>query len=166
MQQTSILSKESPSRLLANRAYLRLWFAGGVGNSMRWLELLVAGVFTYHLTHSALDVALVTVARSLPMLFVGPLAGVLGESLNRKRVLLVQLGVLSGISAALAALAWSGQLRVWHIALGGGIAGTVWACEMAVRRRMISEVVPQDRVAGAIAFDSLTNSTARVVGPL
>jgi hypothetical protein len=26
---------------------LRLWFAGGIGNAMRWLELLVAGIFTY-----------------------------------------------------------------------------------------------------------------------
>jgi hypothetical protein len=26
---------------------LRLWLAGGIGNAMRWLELLVAGIFTY-----------------------------------------------------------------------------------------------------------------------
>ena len=32
--------------------YVRLWFAGGVGNAMRWLELLVAGIFTYDATHS------------------------------------------------------------------------------------------------------------------
>jgi MFS family permease len=80
--------------------------------------------------------------------------------------LLVQLSVLSAVSGVLAALAFAGHLHVWHIALGGSIAGTVWACEMAVRRRMISEVVRTDRVAGAIAFDSLTNSTSRVVGPL
>src|SRR5215470_12864363 len=152
--------------LLATPGYARLWFAGSVGNSMRWLELLVAGVYTFELTHSAFQVALVTVARSLPMLFVGPLAGVLGEALNRKRLLLKQLTVLATTSSVLAVLALIGCLRVWHIALGGAVAGTVWACEMAVRRRMLSEVVTVDRVGAAIAFDSLTNSASRVMGPL
>ena len=152
--------------LLATPGYARLWFAGSVGNSMRWLELLVAGVYTFQLTHSAFQVALVTVARSLPMLFVGPLAGVLGEALNRKRLLLKQLTVLAMTSSVLAVLALIGYLRVWHIALGGAVAGTVWACEMAVRRRMLSEVVPVDRVGAAVAFDSLTNSASRVMGPL
>jgi len=58
---------------------------------MRWLELLVAGIFTYEVTHSTILVALVTVARSLPMLFIGTMAGVIGEALNRKRLLVTQL---------------------------------------------------------------------------
>ena len=73
--------------LLATPGYARLWFAGGVGNSMRWLELLVAGVYTFELTHSAFQVALVTVARSLPMRLSARWPGVLGEALNRKRLL-------------------------------------------------------------------------------
>lgn len=152
--------------LLANPAYLRLWFAGGVGNAMRWLELLVAGIFTYDATHSAFLVAVITVARSLPMLFLGPIAGVVGEAFNRKHLLLAQLAVMTTVSAVLAGLALSGGIRVWHLALGGAIAGTVWACEMAVRRRMIGEIVPSDRIGPAVAFDSLTNSIARVLGPL
>ena len=37
---------------------------------------------------------------------------------------------------------------------------------MAVRRRMIGEVVPSEQWSPAVAFNSLTNSVARVVGPL
>jgi MFS family permease len=108
-------------------SYLRLWFAGGIGNAMRWLELLVAGIFTYEVTHSTVLVALVTVARSLPMLFIGTIAGVVGEALNRKRLLLTQLFVMAVNSAVLCALAFSAQIRVWHIAVGGIAAGIVWA---------------------------------------
>src|SRR6202023_2402674 len=147
---------------LATPSYLRLWFAGGIGNAMRWLELLVAGIFTYEVTHSTVLVAPVTVARSLPMLFIGTIAGVVGEALNRKRLLLTQLFVMAVNSAVLCALAFSAQIRVWHIAVGG----IVWAMELAVRRRMIGEVVAPDQVAPAVAFDSLTNSFARVLGPL
>lgn len=153
-------------RLLATPDYVRLWFAGGVGNAMRWLELLVAGIFTFEATHSTLLVALVTAVRSLPMLLLGPIAGVIAEAVNRKRLLLAQLAVMAATSAALAALALAGHIQVWHILLGGAVVGVGWACELAVRRRMIGEVVPTDRVGAAVALDSLTNSIARVLGPI
>ena len=155
-----------PRGFFATPSYLRLWLAGGIGNAMRWLELLVAGIFTYEVTQSTVMVALVTVARSLPMLFIGTIAGVVGEALNRKRLLVTQLFVMAVNSATLCALAFSAQIQVWHIGLGGIVAGIVWAMELAVRRRMIGEVVTPDQVAPAIALDSLTNSFARVLGPL
>jgi len=88
-----------PRGFFATPSYLRLWFAGGIGNAMRWLELLVAGIFTYEVTQSTLLVALVIVARSLPMLLIGTIAGVVGEALNRKRLLVTQLFVLAASSA-------------------------------------------------------------------
>jgi hypothetical protein len=91
---------------------------------------------------------------------------VVGEALNRKRLLVTQLFVMAVSSATLCALAFSGQIRVWHIAVGGIISGVVWAMELAVRRRVIGEVVTPNQVASAVAFDSLTNSFARVLGPL
>src|SRR5262245_38231533 len=166
MASETIASASKRRRFLATPSYLRLWFAGGIGNAMRWLELLVAGIFTYEVTHSTVMVALVTVARSLPMLFIGTIAGVVGEALHRQRLLVTQLSVMAANSAMLCVLALSAQIRVWHIALGGIVAGIVWAMELAVRRRMIGEVVRPDQVAPAVAFDSLTNSFARVLGPL
>jgi MFS family permease len=155
-----------PRGLLATPAYVRLWFAGGVGNAMRWVELLVAGIFTFDVTHSAFLVAFVVVCRSLPMLFLGPLAGVVAEAVNRKHLLLGQLSLMAASCGVLALLAFLGALEVWHIAVGGAAAGIVWASELAVRRRMIGEVVAADRIGAAVALDSLTNSISRVVGPL
>src|SRR5216684_5101346 len=105
-----IATQLRPRGLMATPGYARLWFAGGVGNAMRWLELLVAGIFTYDATHSAFLVAVVTMARSLPMLFLGPIAGVVGEALNRKRLLLAQLLLMMATSTALAVLALCGQI--------------------------------------------------------
>jgi MFS family permease len=100
------------------------------------------------------------------MLVIGTVAGVVGEALNRKRLLVTQLFVLAVSSAVLCVLAFSGQILVWHVALGGLVAGLVWAMELAVRRRMLGEVVVPDQIGPAVAFDSLTNSIARVLGPL
>jgi MFS family permease len=155
-----------PRALLATPSYLRLWLAGGFGNSMRWLEMLVAGIFTFELTGSAFWVAVVTVARTLPMLLLGSLTGVVSEALNRKTLLLCGLFVMAANSAILCALAAEDAIRIWHIALGGTVAGTVWTTEMAVRRRMIGEVMAASHVGQAIALDSVTGSATRMIGPL
>src|SRR5438552_13763224 len=102
MASETTASASKPRGFLATPNYVRLWLAGGIGNAMRWLELLVAGIFTYDATHSAFLVAVVTVARSLPMLFLGPIAGVVAEAFNRKRLLLAQLVLMTGTSSILA----------------------------------------------------------------
>jgi MFS family permease len=155
-----------PRALLTTPSYLRLWLAGGFGNAMRWLEMLVAGIFTFQQTQSALLVAVVTVARTLPLLLLGAITGVIGEALNRKLLLTAALLTMAAVSAVLFLLAASGRIRIWHIALGGTIAGTLWTTEMSVRRRMIGEVVPFGHVGRAIALDTVTGSLTRMIGPL
>src|SRR4029077_9558026 len=88
------------------------------------------------------------------------------EALSRKRLLMAQLMVNATTSAAVAGLALPWQIRRCHLSCGGAVAGIAWAGELAVRRRMIGEVVAPDRIGAAVALDSLTNSVARVLGPL
>src|SRR5258708_25052665 len=99
-----------PRALLATPGFRLLWFAGVVGNSMRWLELLVAGIFTFDVTGSTLAVAVVTVARTLPMLLLGVFAGVIGEALNRKTLLLCGLLIIAASATTLSVLAVLGRL--------------------------------------------------------
>jgi len=158
---------DRPARaLLARPDYRRLWLAGCVANSMRWLELLVVGIYTFDLTGSTLMVALVTVARTLPLLLLGALAGAVGEALDRKRLLVAGLLVTALNGALLCGLWFVGALRLWHVALGAMVSGTVATGEMAVRRRMVGEVVAPGELSRAIALDSLSTSLSRLMGPL
>src|SRR5207253_272453 len=105
--------------------------AGGFANAMRWLELLAAALFAYEVTGSGLAVAAVAAARQLPQLLFGALAGAVSESVNRKHILLAALLVPAAMSTALAILAASGHLVLWHVVLGGFISGTLWSTEMS-----------------------------------
>ena len=73
--------------LLASPAFLRLWAIGGCVNTMRWFEVLAAALFTLDVTGSGLAVAVVSAARTMPMLLLGAFSGVVSEAVNRKRVL-------------------------------------------------------------------------------
>ena len=152
--------------ILATTPFVRLWIAGALGNAMRWFETLVAGVFVYDVTHSPLLVSVTLMARTLPLLLVGALAGAVADAVNRRTLLLIGFLVTAVNSGLLAIGAAMGALQVWQVALGGVVAGGFWAFEMAVRRRMLGEVVRPDLVGPAIALDSVTGSATRAFEPL
>ena len=152
--------------LLATPAFLRLWAIGGCVNTMRFFELLSAALFTLDVTGSGLAVAVVTAARTMPMLLFGAFSGVVTEAISRKSVL--QIGQLLTCASAVvvAALALSGLIRPWHLAVSSFVSGMVWSTEMATRRRMVGESVEGRLVSRALALDTMSNSGTRLVGPI
>src|SRR6201995_562928 len=92
-------------RALFSATFLRLWAIGGCVNAMRWFEVLTAALFTLDATGSGLAVAVVSAARTMPMLLLGAFAGVMSEAVNRKHVLLIGQIVSSLSSATIAVLA-------------------------------------------------------------
>ncbi len=153
-------------RRLANPDLVRLWTIGGANNMVRWLEILAAALFTLEATGSGFAVAAVTAARTLPLLLFGALAGVLSESVSRKRIQLVGVFITLSTSLAIAGLAWAGLARPWHIAVAGFVAGSVWSTDMSTRRRMVGDAAPSGMVSRAIAMDSLAGALTRMAGPL
>ncbi len=161
------MARERPIRALLRQGdFLRLWLVGSSANAMRWLELLVSGVFAYQATHSALAVTAVVAARQLPQLAFGAFAGAISEAVNRKVILLLALIVPAIVSTLLAALATSGLLELWHVALANLLSGTMWATEMSTRRRMVGEAAGPHLIVPAIALDSATSAATRALGPL
>jgi len=152
--------------LLASPVFLRLWAIGGCVNAMRWFEVLAAALFTLDDTGSALAVAVVSAARTMPMLLLGAFAGVMAEAVDRKRVVVIGQCIAAASSAGVALLAALGVARPWHIALAALVSGTVWSTEMSTRRRMIGESVAPALVPRALALDTMTNSGTRIIGPM
>jgi MFS family permease len=152
--------------LLKTPDFLRLWLVGAFANAMRWLELLASGLFAYQVTGSALAATAVVAARQLPQLLFGAFAGAVSEAVNRKTIVMLALIVPAVVSTVLATLATTGQLGLWHVALGNLVSGTMWATEMSTRRRMVGEVAGPHRIVQAIAVDSATNAATRMIGPL
>ena len=133
---------------------------------MRWFEVLIAALFTLDATGSGLAVAVVSAARTLPMLLLGAFAGVLSEAVNRKRILLAGQVVSGLASAAVAVLAALGIAQPWHLGAAALVAGTVWSTEMSTRRRMVGECVQGTLVPRALALDTASNSITRLIGPM
>ena len=145
--------------------FRRLWLIGLIVFAVRWLEMLVVGVFVYQHTGSAFQVAMMTLLRMAPMVIFGPLIGAYAERIERRRAqVFVSLSMLA-TAIVVAALAYVGQLEVWHLALASFCNGIAWAADNPVRRVMIGEVVGPERMGAAMAIDVGANNASRMLGP-
>ena len=65
--------------LLRVSDFRKIWLAGGLYGTVRWLDMLAVGVFTYEVTNSPLIVAFMVFLRLLPLILMGTVIGALAE---------------------------------------------------------------------------------------
>ena len=150
---------------MAEDGFRRVWLAGTVIGTIRWLEFLAIGVYVFELTGSAAQIAFITMLRMAPLSLLGAFAGALAERLSGRRLLLAMILLGIGASAVQAALAWLDSLALWHVAVGAFLSGVIWAVEMPVRRTMLGELAGAHRVAAAMGLDAASNNGTRMLGP-
>lgn len=153
-------------RALGHRNY-RLFFAGqSVSLVGTWLTRVATAWLVYRLTGSALLLGVIGFCGQIPTFLLGPLAGVLVDRWNRHRVLVVTQVLAMLQSLALAVLALSGHIAVWHVGALMVVQGLINAFDMPARQSFVVEMV-EDRadLPNAIALNSSMFNGARLLGP-
>lgn len=151
--------------LFRETAFGRLWFAGAIGSTMRWLESLAVGVYVFDLTGSPVTVALFLFLRWAPLVLFGAWIGVVADRVSRKAILLGGLVVMAAVSGVLGLLTVTGMVALWHIGVAAFLGGTFTSTDYSTRRAMIGEAAGLERVGVAMAFDTGTNNGTRMLGP-
>ena len=153
-------------RALRHRNY-RLFFGGqGVSLIGTWMTRVATGWLVYRLTDSAFLLGLVSFAGQIPILLLGPFAGVWVDRWNRHRVLVVTQVLSMLQSFVLAALALTKVITVHEIIALNLFQGIVNAFDMPARQAFVIEMVEDpDDLANAIALNSSLVNAARLVGP-
>lgn len=157
--------RSAPLQLLRIRDFRRVWIAGALSSTMRWLDILAIGIYVLEVTGSAQMVAFMVFLRMAPMLLFGAIVGSLAGKLDWRRMLLGGLSVLSLIYAILSWLAWTDAIQLWHIGLGAIAAGMFWTLELPLRRMIITDVAGMERIGAAMGLDTSTNNFTRMIGP-
>ena len=152
--------------LLRDGAYARIWLIGLLGNTMRWLEVLAVGIFVFETTGSALQVAVMTVVRQVPLALFGSVTGQLAERVNRGRLLAAAFAVTTLSSSTMCVLAWTGSIELWHMVACAFVSGTCWTMDFPARRTLLGEFCGPERLGAGVSFDSATNNATRMAGPL
>ncbi|MDH1440350.1 MFS transporter [Pseudomonas sp. GD03721] len=154
------MNSPSPLRYPLFRA---LWVASLIANTCFWMQSVGAAWLMVTLSGSALMVALIQTAISLPAFFFGLPAGVLADLLSRRWLLVaIHVGMLLvGILLVLLGdlLAPWGLLALVFL-MGVGTALSLPTCQAS-----IADTVPKAALVPAIAINSVAYNAARALGP-
>lgn len=153
-------------RSLRFRNY-RLFFIGqGVSLIGTWMQSVATSWLVFRLTHSEMALGLVAFAGQIPILFISPFAGVLGDRINRRSILIAVQVMAMAQAFTLAVLTFTGAIRVWQIALLGLVLGIANAFEMPSRQAFVIEMIDDKaELSNAIALNSGIFNGSRLLGP-
>lgn len=154
-------------RAFRHRDY-RLYFAGqGISQTGTWLQAIATSWLVYELSHSAFMLGLATFAQYIPMLVLGPFAGVWVDRMKKRQVLIVTQLVALAQSLVMLGLLLSGHLEAGHLVLANLVLGLVNAFDSPARQAQLVELVGgKEDLPNAIAFSSTLMNGARFIGPL
>ena len=145
----------------------RLFFIGqGISLVGTWLTKVATAWLVYRLSGSAWLLGVLAFASQIPTFLLSPLAGVMVDRWDRRRVLLATQALSMLQSALLAGLALGGVIQVWEVVALNVLQGLIDAFDMPVRQSMVVGMV-DDRadLPNAIALNSSMVNAARLLGP-
>ena len=150
---------------LASRDYRIFWIGQFVSLIGTWMQNTVQPYLAYRITGQPLYLGLIGFAASLPALLLMLPGGVLVERLDKRKTVIVMQTVLMAQAFALAFLALTGAITIWHIAVLSFVAGVANSVEITARQAMMIELVGKPALPNAIALNSTVFNLARVIGP-
>ena len=146
----------------------RLYFAGqGISQTGTWLQLIATSWLIYQLSGSTFLLGLASFAQFIPMLVLGPFAGVWVDRQHKRKVLMITQGFALAQALAMLALVASGQVQAWQLILANLALGILNAFDSPARQAQLVELVGgREDLPNAIAFSSILMNGARFVGPM
>jgi MFS family permease len=144
----------------------RMFFAGQVVSwTGTWVQWIAQGWLVLRLTQSGLGLGLVTALQWLPVLLLGPWAGVVADRLDKRRLLILTNASSAVLSLILGVLTVTGVVTLWMVVVDALLLGVVTALDNPARQTFTMEMVGRARLANAVSLNTATFTTARVVGP-
>ncbi|WP_372697246.1 MFS transporter [Arthrobacter sp. JSM 101049] len=146
----------------------RLWVSGAlVSNIGTWMQRVAQDwlVLTVLTDNSGTATGITTGLQFLPILFLGPYAGLVADRYDKRKLLLVTQTIMGLCALVLGLLVLAGTAELWHVYLLAFILGLASAFDAPARQAFVSEVVGPDDVPNAVALNSASFNLARLAGP-
>ena len=92
--------------------FVRLWVVGGIGEGVRWMQILAMSVYAYDVTGSVLAVTAVNFLRSIPLLLFGAVMGALADRMDGRRLLVLSVIIPGSATLAIGVLGLLARRRL------------------------------------------------------
>lgn len=156
-----------PSTLssFAYRNFTMYFFGQMVSIAGSWMQTVAQGYLILHLTKSGTDLGILTAARTMPMLLLGPWGGLIVDRVSRIKMLYFTNAVSGVLCGALAWVVIVGSANVLIIDLMALGLGLVQVVDNPARQVILSDLVPLHELSNAVSLNSVMINAGRVIGP-
>ena len=149
--------------------YRLIWTANFFANSAQWLQLLTVGWLVQRLAQGGMATPLLVVTvgglNTLPGLIVSPWGGVMGDRLDRRKLVMVIQSLMAVLALIFAFFVRSGGAEVWHAYAYVFISGCCISITQPMGQALIANTVPREFLSNAYAANVLTITGTRFIGP-
>ena len=130
-----------------------------------WMQTIAQGWLIYRLTHEPAMLGAVTFTALAPAFLLSPLAGLVVDRVDPRRIAVAtQVGLLLQ-AAILGILTVTGRITIPAIFVLSGIMGVINAFDLPTGRVLVTRTVPKEALPNAIALVSAIFHASRIVGP-
>lgn len=146
----------------------RVWAAGSfVSNIGTWMQRIAQDwiVLTELTDHNATAVGIVMGLQFGPQMLLLPFTGAAADHFDRRKLLFITQSLMGLLALGLGLLTLTGLVQLWHVYVFAFGLGCVTAFDAPTRLSFVSELVPDNHLSNAVAINSTSFNSARMIGP-
>lgn len=151
--------------LRTNPSYRRLWSGYLISTFGSDIALVAVPFQVYRMTHSTLEVGLVSLAQLVPLLLGSFGGGAIADTCDRRRLLVVTQVLFAGTSLGLALNASSAKPALAAVFVCSAAAAGIAGLDSPTRAALVADFVERNSLTQAMALWQLMFSLNVVVGP-
>lgn len=129
------------------------------------IQTVGAGWLMATLTRSEAMIALVQASNTLPIMVLSLVGGVLADSCDRRRVMILAQSYMGMASVLLALVAWAGWVTPWLLLTLTFMVGAGTALNNPSWQASVRDLVGREDLAQAVSLNSMGFNLMRSVGP-
>jgi len=161
-------TRASPFLALQHRNFRLLWSGQLVswsGSTMQTAAILWHVSLLVPPDRRALALGLVGLTRVVPIVVFSMIAGVVADTLDRRRLMIATQSASALIAVALAVLTFRGLADVRPIYVLAALSSAVAAFDGPARQSLIPNLVPREHLPNAFSLNAIMVQVASVLGP-
>ncbi|MDR7159393.1 MFS transporter [Arthrobacter sp. BE255] len=130
-----------------------------------WMQRIAQDWMVLELSGSVTAVGITVALQFMPSLLLGPWGGMMADRFAKRKILILCQCMAGVLAAALAVLALSGAVQVWHVYVIALVLGLVTVLDQPARQVFVNELVGPKYLRNAISVNSTTFQLGGLIGP-
>jgi len=150
---------------LKYRDFRLLWFSLLISNIGSQMQFAAINWHIYIITHSAIALGLIGLARFLPITVFALFSGAVADTHNRRKILLITQSAMAILSFILALATLNNSVTPLMIYFITALSAVAVAFDSPPRQAIVPSLVHKDHLSNAISLNMIMFQISMVVGP-